>query len=272
MIDLLGGATAAVRYDDGSQLDTVLSPRPFLTATARGGAVVTDVSPADHAHHLGVSVAIPDVDGTSFWGGRTYDRQRGSVLLANHGTQRVCAREVTEGRVSETLSWVDQRGEELLTEARTISVRESDDGWELTWLTDLVASGQDITFGSPQTNGRVGAFYGGIFWRTPFANATVRSADGAGIEAAHGSSSPWIALDGVGASLVAATTTGMPWFVRTSGYTGFGPAVAVSGRRHLAAGETLHLDLAVAVLDRAPEAPDRIAARLFTDTQELAGA
>ncbi|MBD7956499.1 PmoA family protein [Microbacterium sp. Sa4CUA7] len=269
-IDLLRGEAAAVTYDDGGDLDRVLSPRPFLTGTTRSGAGVTEVTPADHRHHLGLSLALPDVNGVSFWGGRTFRRDAGSVLLDNHGIQRVDEREVdaSGGRLVETLTWLDHRDATVLAETRTITATETAEGWDLTWRSRLCATAGDVTFGSPQTNGRDGAFYGGLFWRTPFERATVRTHDGAGIAAAHGSLSSWLAIDGPHASVVAATTTAMPWFVRDTGYVGFGPAVAVTERRRLAAGDTLDLTLAVAVMDAPSTAPDQVGARLLSGILE----
>ncbi|QAY59082.1 oxidoreductase [Microbacterium protaetiae] len=259
MIDLLRSGEAQVVYHDGAGLDRVLAPRPFLTASSPSGVAVTEVSPDDHPHHLGLSLALPDVNGVSFWGGNTFVRGHGPALLDNHGVQRVDEREISEGRIAERLSWLDPKGAVLLDEERVITARAADEGWELVWTTRLTAVAGSVGFGSPQTNGRVGAFYGGLFWRTPFADARVRTADGEGIAAAHGSDSPWLAVDTPAASLVAASTTRMPWFVRHRGYVGFAPAVAVTGRRTLAAGESLHLDLAVAVRDRPAPHPAEIA-------------
>ncbi|WP_156762171.1 DUF6807 family protein [Microbacterium karelineae] len=261
---LLGQGDAVVAYDDGADVAPVRSPRPFLVATSRGGAPVTDVGPDDHLHHLGLSAALPDVDGTSFWGGRTYVRGRGSTLLDNHGAQRVVDRHRDGDRLTERIEWCARRGGVVLDERRSIVVRDAEGGREIVWVSELEARDGDVTFGSPQTNGRDGAFYGGLFWRTPFTSARLRSADGAGEAVAHGSRSPWLAVDGVAASLVAATTaTDMPWFVRATGYVGFGPAVAVDDRRILPAGQTLRLDLAVAILDGAPSDPAAVAAGLI---------
>ena len=51
----------------------------------RAGVVLTARHPADHDWHFGVGMAIPDVNGTSFWGGGTYVHGTGYVLLDNHG-------------------------------------------------------------------------------------------------------------------------------------------------------------------------------------------
>ena len=262
-VELLRHGAAVVAYHPASGIDRLRSPRPFLTATTPSGTPVTEEAPDDHPHHLGLSAAVPDLDGTSFWGGRTYVHDRGSTMLDNHGTQRVRQRDVSDRAVVENLVWLDRRGEPMLEEERTITARVAAQSWEIGWTTRLTALAGTVTFGSPQTNGRDGAFYGGLFWRTGFSSVRVRTADGDGLAAAHGSTSPWLALDAAGASLVAATASGMPWFVRAEGYVGFGPAVAVTRRRELHEGESLRLDLAVSIMDGAPEAPEDVASALL---------
>lgn len=265
-IDLL--PDGAVRCHDGAEVPRGLSPRPYLTATAPGGAPATEVSPDDHLHHLGLSLALPDVNGASFWGGSTYRRGEGSVMLDNHGIQQVITRESAPGRVDERLVWSARDGRALLDEKRTITASTGDDGVCVSWTTRLTPAAGGVTFGSPQTNGRPGAFYGGLFWRTALRTAGVRTADGEGVDAAHGSTSPWIAIDGGDASFVAATSTGMPWFVRSVGYVGFLPAVAVEERRVLEPGETLLLDLVVAIADAPFADPADVAGRLLAGVRD----
>lgn len=262
-VDLLESDLGGVRYHDGVDVDPLLSPRPYLTATTASGVAATAVGPDDHRHHLGASVAIPDVDGTTFWGGRTFVRDEGSRMLANHGRQVERSRDVGQGRVTEELVWVAPDETPLLDERRTIVARAGVDGVDVLWSTVLTAAHGAVSIGSPHTNGRDGAFYGGIFWRASFLTGRVRCAGGEGAEAAHGSLSPWLAVDGPGVSLVATTSNhDMPWFVRADGYVGFGPGVAATGRRLLDAGEELHLDLRVAILDRPPVDPAAVARRL----------
>ena len=267
IIDLLRHGAAFVSYTDGGSVAARHSPRPFLTATTSRGIPVTDVSPADHRHHLGMSATAPDVGGTSFWGGRTFVRDVGSTMLDNHGTQRVLERAQSGGVCTERVSWEDRAGDALLHEERTIATEASGDTVSITWISRLTAVRDDVTFGTPQTNGRPGAFYGGLFWRTPFPSASVRTADGEGIDTAHGSRSPWLAVDGPHASLVAVTSNDMPWFVRSEGYVGFGPSIAATERRLLPRGQTLELHLAVAVLDEVPADPGAIAGELMSATQ-----
>lgn len=269
-VPLLGAGRAAVSHHDGVDQPRIFSPRPFLTATTPSGTPVTQVSPGDHVHHLGVSVALPDVDGTSFWGGPTYRRAHGSAMLDNHGHQLVQEQDTAPGRLRQRVAWLDQRGRALLEETRVITADEENGAWDVVWTSRLSPTSGPVTFGSPQTNGRDGAFYGGIFWRTPFAHARVATADGHGIDTAHGSRSPWLAIESPTASLVAATTTSMPWFVRTEGYVGFLPAVAVTERRWLAPGETLLLDLAVSISDAPQPDPGHVASRLLARLRQIA--
>ncbi|WP_374975589.1 DUF6807 family protein [Microbacterium trichothecenolyticum] len=248
MSAVLLGPDGVAEYHDGTDMAAQLSPRPYLLARTRAGVVVTDRHTSDHAHHYGVSAALPDVNGTSFWGGRTYVREAGSQLLDNHGVQRLDERKATADGVAERVTWLDRTGESLLTERRVLRIGAFERGWALNWRSVLEAE-SEVTFGSPQTNGRDGAFYGGLFWRTPFRRARAVCADGAGDERAHGSSSPWLALVSDHATLIARTPPGFPWFVRTEGYVGFGPAVAAAQRRVLHPGSALALELRIAVLD-----------------------
>ena len=79
------GVEVAVYRDGGGTIPTS-SPRPYLhPVRTRAGVVVSAHHPADHDWHLGVGVAIPDANGTSFWGGGTYIHGQGYVLLNNHG-------------------------------------------------------------------------------------------------------------------------------------------------------------------------------------------
>ncbi|MFE6735147.1 DUF6807 family protein [Microbacterium sp. NPDC057650] len=265
-IDVLPGGL--IRYDDGTEVRRGLSPRPYLTAKTPGGAPATEVSPDDHLHHLGLSLALPDVNGASFWGGSTFRRGEGSVMLDNHGFQQVTGRESMPGRVDERLVWRARDGRALLHEERTIIASFDADIVAVNWTTRLTPADGEATFGSPQTNGRPGAFYGGLFWRTALRTARIRTADGAGVDAAHGSPSPWVALEGDDASFVAATSTGMPWFVRSEGYVGFLPAVAVEERRVLEPGETLLLDLVVAISDAPFADPAEVAGRLLAGVRD----
>ena len=268
--------------DDGAELDVcravsgdavppVHSPRPHLhPVRTAAGVDLTDVTPADHRHHYGVSMAVALVNGTSFWGGRTYIRDEGPTLLANHGRQRLVADEVEGGVLRQRIVWEDQHGARILTEDRTLEAGLLDDrGWSLRWRSELHASDGDLLIESPATAGRRGAGYGGIFWRLgPATTTTVVAAHGEGQDAVHGSISPWVALvqhrGPRAATLVLAQRQDdiRPWFLRASDYAGAGPALAWDTPVRVAAGESLVLDLGAALIDGAldVDAAARVAA------------
>ncbi|MFE9741205.1 PmoA family protein [Streptomyces sp. NPDC006477] len=238
---------AVARYTTRPELAPDHSPRPYLhPVTTLGGRPVTETVPEDHRHHLGVGVAVPDVAGHNFWGGRTFVRGRGPVALDNHGVQRHDGFKLRDpdGFVEE-LSWT-AGGERLLREHRTVAaVALTDSAWALDLTFSLTnVSGRDLSIGSPATNGRPGAAYGGFFWRAPKEPAApvVFGADADGEEAVHGVRSDWVALAGEGWTLVFAGVTARtredPWFVRAAEYPGVGSSLAHGERLAVADGET----------------------------------
>ncbi|MEU2545971.1 PmoA family protein [Streptomyces roseolus] len=253
----VAGRTVA-RYVTRPALAADHSPRPYLhPVTTLAGRAVTEVLPEDHVHHLGVSVAVPDVAGHNFWGGRTFVRGRGPVELDNHGTQRHDGFKLCDpdGFVEE-LTWA-AGGERLLAEHRTVAaVALTDTAWALD-LTFSVAnvSGRDLSIGSPATNGRPGAAYGGFFWRAPkeAAAPAVFGPGATGEEAVHGARADWVAMSGDGWTLVhagaTATTRRDPWFVRAAEYPGVGSSLAYGERLAVPAGGTFVRRVVTVVAD-----------------------
>ncbi|WP_431977911.1 DUF6807 family protein [Propioniciclava coleopterorum] len=257
---LLAGDLELAAYHDGSGMPTVHARRPYLhPLRTLGGRVVTAAHPENHRHQYGLSLAPPEVNGTSFWGGRTYVPGSGATLLPNHGQQIVQDHRVVEGdeaALEERLAWLTQTGEVLLEEQRKLSASLLPDGggWALTWRSVLTASSGDLTFSSPGVRGRPGAGYAGLFWR--FAEGRVErliAPDGEGEPAINGRVVPWVA--GVNAqdplTVVFTQLPGeeRPWFGRTSDYTGLGPSLAWDRPLTLPAGESLTLGLRVLLLD-----------------------
>ncbi|MEV0177289.1 PmoA family protein [Streptomyces sp. NPDC050803] len=251
-------ARPVARYITRPELPERLSPRPYLhPVTTLAGTAVTELSPADHAHHLGVGVAVPDVEGHNFWGGRTFVRDRGPTELANHGAQRHAGFQLRDpdGFVEE-LRWVAAGGE-LLRERRTVAVTElTDTAWALDFTFSLtnVTSGP-LSIGSPATNGRPGAAYGGFFWRAR-KEATapeVFSADTEGETQVHGRPADWLALAGSTWTLVFAGATERtrqdPWFVRTAEYPGVGSSLAHTERLPIEPGDTAVRRIVTVVAD-----------------------
>ncbi|MFJ7072386.1 PmoA family protein [Streptomyces sp. NPDC098781] len=246
------------RYVTRPELPARLSPRPYLhPVTTLAGTAVTELGPADHAHHLGVGVAVPDVEGANFWGGRTYVRDRGPTELDNHGAQRHSSFQLRDpdGFVEE-LRWV-AAGAELLRERRTVAATElTATAWALDFTFSLTnVTARPLSIGSPATNGRPGAAYGGFFWRARKEQRPpeVFTADREGEAAIHGTRADWVALVGGTWTLVFAGATEQtrrdPWFVRAEEYPGVGSSLASEERLTVEPGETVVRRIATVVAD-----------------------
>ncbi|UFU01980.1 PmoA family protein [Ruania suaedae] len=257
------GARDVARYAAGQDMAPTLSPRPYLhPVTTLDGVELTEILPEDHTHHYGVSNAVVEVNGTMFWGGKSYVHPTGYEMLDNHGRQVPVRTESGDHRIAEQLEWVDGAGAHVLTEQREIlaDLLPEHEAWALRWHSQLIADGgTDLALGSPATRGRVGAGYGGLFWRLSGENVltTATVADGPDVDPLGNDTSPWLLLvqersTGPVSLLLAQPRNSMlPWFVRTSGYVGAGPAVAWDAERSIAAGERLDLHLWAVLADRA---------------------
>ncbi|MFF6772340.1 PmoA family protein [Streptomyces sp. NPDC012637] len=252
---------SVARYVTRPALAPEQAPRPYLhPVTTLAGRTVTEALPEDHPHHLGAGVAVPDVAvagaamtgaagdgpaGHDFWGGPSFVRGRGYVELGRHGVQRHDGFKLCDpdGFVAE-LSWTADGGR-WLREYRTVAVTcLSGSAWALDLTFSLTnVSGRGLSIGSPATNGRPGAAYGGFFWRAPReASAPVAFGPaGEGEEALHGVRADWVALGGAGWTLVFAGATEEtrrdPWFVRAAEYPAVGSSLAHDARLPVAAGE-----------------------------------
>jgi Methane oxygenase PmoA len=248
-------------YVDGSELDPILSPQPYLhPVRTLGGTVVTDALPGDHRWHLGICVALQDVAGWNFWGGRTYMRGRGYVWREDHGRiEHAGFAQLGDDGFTEKLHWLNPQGELLLTEHRRVQARLADRGWELELITTLTnAAGRPIRLGSPATNGREGAGYGGLFWRLPPAREPrVYTATAAGEHAVHDCIAQWLAWadHAAGVTLVFTgtddTTRADPWFVRVKDYPGIGSQLAARDPLILPAGGAVTRGLRTLLADGA---------------------
>jgi len=253
------GGMPVADYVDGGGLDPDLSPRPYLhPVRTLGGTPVTDALPADHRWHLGASVAIQDVDGWNFWGGPTYVRDEGYVARDDHGrVEHAGFTRRDDDGFTERLHWHTPRGEVLLAEHRTVRARPAGPGWELDLVTTLAnATDRPLRLGSPATNGRPGAGYGGLFWRLPPApDPHVYTPAAAGENAVHDAVAPWLAWadPAAGRTLVFtgtdAATRADPWFVRVSDYPGVGSQLAARDPVIIPAGGTLTRGLRTLLAD-----------------------
>jgi hypothetical protein len=246
---------------DGAHLPAELAPRPYLhPVRTLAGTVVTDAGPEDHPWHLGLSVAVQDVDGWNFWGGPTFVRGQGYVRRRDHGrVEHVQFEAVDSCAFTHLLRWRSWRGETVLTERRRVDAQLSGQGWELRMTTSLTnATDRPVRLGSPATNGRPGAGYGGLFWRmAPGGRPRVFAEAGSGEDAVHGSAAPWVAWADEGLDFTIVLSAGDdvtpvdPWFVRVREYPGVGLQVAARDPVTLAVREEMRRTLRALITDGA---------------------
>ncbi|WP_219465492.1 DUF6807 family protein [Nonomuraea rhizosphaerae] len=229
-VPLVAGGQVVAEYVTRPDLPITAAPRPYLhPVRTLGGTVVTETRPADHPHHLGAGVAVTDVGGRNFWGGRTYVRDQGPAWLDDHGRQRhVAFEERTASGFTETLLWERPGESPVAEERRSVRAGALPGAWELRFgfrLRNL--TGAPLTIHSSATKGRTGAGYGGFFWRAPIGAPGLRvfTASREGEAQVHGSRAPWLALACDDWTLVFAQSRD-PWFVRVAEYPGVGTALA----------------------------------------------
>jgi predicted dehydrogenase len=272
-LDINGTHVATLQ--DGSLIRPTSSPRPYLhPIRTLAGTVVTDHVPEDHVWHLGAGVALQDVDGINFWGGRTYTRDAGAyVWRQDHGRIVTESAEHSVGRRREQLSWIGPDGSPVLREQREWRwAAVGNSAWRLTLdFTLESATGRTVLLGSPGSNGRPQGGYGGFFWRLPkVSDATIWTPDARGEDAVHGSVAPWLAWSGTfdAGTSGAAHVTGDPglghpatlvflaspqapdpWFVRHSGYPGVGLSLAWDAPVAAEPGQGIHRSVTVLITD-----------------------
>ncbi|HKS02398.1 MAG TPA: DUF6807 family protein, partial [Arthrobacter sp.] len=114
------GGSEVASHQDGSRIRPTSSPRPYLhPVRTLAGTVVTDHQPADHVWHLGAGVAVQDVNGINFWGGRTYTREAGGyVWRDDHGRIEIAETAESPGALDQSLRWLAPDGRPVLNEQR----------------------------------------------------------------------------------------------------------------------------------------------------------
>jgi hypothetical protein len=281
--DQHGRETELLRYVYRPPEAQLESPRPYFhpLRTLRGDPV-SRYRPHDHVWHKGISWSLPNVGSANFWGGPTYQRGHGYRQLPNNGRMRHDRfgppRPGSSGRLTEELSWLTEDGETWFTERREIGVLVLADisTWVLTFGTAMRnVSGRSIAIGSPTTEGRENAGYGGLFWRGPrsFTGGRVIGPDGEGGDGYMGRRGPWLAFtgqhDGHGRSstVLMADCPGnfsypSQWFVRSQPFACLCPAPFFAAERTLASGDTLELRYRAAIADGAL---DRAACQALAD-------
>lgn len=281
------------------------SPRPFFhPLRTLGGDLVSLYRPHDHVWHKGIALSLPNVGTENFWGGPTFRAGR-YVQDHNDGTMRHEAfdslshdgwdmdgekagwsaptRKAGVVRLAERLSWVTEAGQAVIAERRRIAATAwpADSAWLLAFETALVnTSGADIVIGSPTTEGRPNAGYGGLFWRGPrsFTGGTVVTPDGTGGDELMGARGPWLGFTGRhdehgrASTLVfrdAPENFSYPsqWFVRSTPYACLCPAPFFDTTFQFAAGAslTLRYDIVIADGELDPAGCARMAAAAAAD-------
>ncbi|MEJ7653926.1 MAG: PmoA family protein [Chloroflexia bacterium] len=220
-------------YEPGT--DPTESPKPYFhPLQTLAGNEATLYRPHDHPWHTGLAMTSAYLSGENFWGGPTFDRDEGYVHRDNHGRiEHAAWGEIScdDGvpSLQESLRWVAHDGAVWIHEERRISVGEIDAAsgcWrlDLSFRLENVA-GFPLVFGSPTTQGRPQAGYGGLFWRGPL----LHGGRDTGSERARradvmGAKSPWLAYrahDGSGDKTTILFVDGLTnlrhltkWFVR----------------------------------------------------------
>lgn len=259
------------------------SPRPYVhPIRTRGGRLVTVFRPWDHVWHKGITLALPVVGGDNFWGGPSYRRDAGGYVdLPNNGSQdhertTVIAERDGAAIIEHELTWRRQPtsaggvGESVFTENRVVSATllPDNDAWMLGWRTRLTnVSSAPIHMGSPTTEGRDNAGYGGLFWRGPrsFTGGDLLGSDGTKGEDVRGGRGPWAGFCGRhdgedGASTVVFIDRtpeqgfDTKWFARSEPFACLNPAPFFDRVRVVAPGETTELRYAVVIADGASDA------------------
>ncbi len=265
-----GRETELLRYVYQPPEAQLESPRPYFhpLRTLRGD-LVSLYRPHDHVWHKGIAWSLPNVGPANFWGGPTYLRGHGYRQLPNNGRIRH-DRFGPPGPggpagLTEQLTWITEDSQAWLTEQREfgVQVHPGTAAWVLTFTTAMHnVSGRSITIGSPTTEGRENAGYGGLFWRGPrsFTGGRVVAPGGEGGDEYMGWRGPWLAFagqhDGHGrwSTVLMADCPGNfsypgQWFVRSRPFACLCPAPFFADTHTLASGDTLELRYRVAIAD-----------------------
>jgi hypothetical protein len=160
----------------------------------------------------------------------------------------------------------------VIAERREFSVTAwpDDRAWGLGLQVTLAnTTTSTIIFGSPTTEGRPNAGYGGLFWRGPrsFTGGRVTLPDEAGGDELMGRRAPWLAFTGqhdehgrwstlVFADDPANFSYPSQWFVRSTPFAAACPAPFFDKTHELAAGQEMVLRYGVAIADGDRDAPD----------------
>jgi hypothetical protein len=237
------------------------SPRPhFFPLRTLAGDSLSVFRPHDHTWHKGLAWSLPHLGEDNFWGGPSYRRGKDYQWLPNNGAmehQEILEAGLVDGRFrfSHSLAWRTQSGKHVVDEIRSfeVSACQEANSWAIAFETSMQnVSGQDIRIGSPTTEGRENAGYGGLFWRGPrdFTGGRIFGPGGASGEELRGRRGPWLAFVGQHDGTCNHSTVVMvdderneqhppQWFTRTEPFACMGPAPFFSEEVPFTSGATL---------------------------------
>lgn len=192
------------RYVYAPTFDPWECRKPFMhPIRTLAGNEITCFRPHDHVWHKGIQMTMANLSGQNFWGGFSYVRDQGYVRLDNVGQmQHIAWDQLDERTLQHRLNWITAAGATWIDEQRTIHVAEINEKegyWPLDWTMRLTNSHTEpLKFGSPTTEGRPNAGYGGLFWRGPrsFTNGQILAAGNLEGPDTMGQRAPWLAYIG----------------------------------------------------------------------------
>jgi hypothetical protein len=169
------GEAEILRYVYRPENDQFESPRPYFDPMHDlAGNLVSLYRPWDHVWHKGIALSLPNCGPENFWGGRTFRRDLGYVDEKNDGSmvhKAFTTRDAQDDRVAvaHDLDWITEDGRHFFSERRSFAVATpADDVWVLSFATSFTNDTDTVVvMGSPTTEGRENAGYGGFFWRGP---------------------------------------------------------------------------------------------------------
>lgn len=159
------------RYQADPEVPRDETPKPYWHPLCTfEGRVLTDLRPPDHLWHHGLQFGVPKVGETNLWGGNTFTRDAGYILLDDHGRIGHAAWSREEPRqVSSLLRWEATDGSALLEEERRFVVADQRPrfaGWSLRWESRLRSvTDRAQLLQTPEQMGRPGGGYAGLFLR-----------------------------------------------------------------------------------------------------------
>lgn len=215
------------------------SPKPYFhPLITLSGQAVTDCQSPDHPWHHGLSMTSSYLSKENFWGGPSYIRDQGYVTTTAIGSQIHQSWDTLDESpdriaLTERVNWITYDQQYWLHEQRTIQVRQAlitEQAWTLELTIKLRnVSGQTLVFGSPSTEGRPNAGYGGLFWRgvPALLHGDILNTHGEGGDR-MGEPAPWLAYRSPETSKLACTLVFIDdpgnvrypnkWFVRNTPY------------------------------------------------------